>query len=185
MAVNKVIYGGNTLVDLSGDTVTPETLMAGIIAHDKSGDIITGLMEGGGGADWTEFYDVFATGTFTPAEDITAISIDTGVPFDSNQGKSFLKQRLVIMREVDGTSILGLVLAVITSLSKSKTDSSAAGNNGGCIYSLTGVFAARWFRSTETTFPTEGETVWNITLNNNSRLCAGKIYRWMLFGELK
>ena len=42
MAINKIIYGGNTLIDLTGDTVTPEQLAEGITAHDKSGAKITG-----------------------------------------------------------------------------------------------------------------------------------------------
>lgn len=49
MAVNKVIYGGETLVDLTSDTVTPETLAEGYTAHDKSGNAIVGTMQGGGG----------------------------------------------------------------------------------------------------------------------------------------
>ena len=42
MAINKIIYGGNTLIDLTGDTVTPEQLAEGVTAHDKSGAKITG-----------------------------------------------------------------------------------------------------------------------------------------------
>ena len=42
MAYNKVIYGGNTLIDLTGDTVTPATMLAGVKAHDKSGEVIEG-----------------------------------------------------------------------------------------------------------------------------------------------
>ena len=42
MAVNKVIYGGNTLIDLTGDTVTVAQLAKGVTAHDKSGAVITG-----------------------------------------------------------------------------------------------------------------------------------------------
>ena len=42
MAVNKVIYGGNTLIDLTGDTVTAAQLAKGVTAHDKSGAVITG-----------------------------------------------------------------------------------------------------------------------------------------------
>lgn len=44
MAANKVIYGGETLVDLTMDSVTPETLAKGVTAHDKSGNQITGTM---------------------------------------------------------------------------------------------------------------------------------------------
>lgn len=42
MAKNKVIYGSEVLIDLTADTVTPDTLAQGITAHDKSGEIITG-----------------------------------------------------------------------------------------------------------------------------------------------
>lgn len=42
MAINKVIYGGNTLIDLTGDTITASDLLSGVIAHDKSGASITG-----------------------------------------------------------------------------------------------------------------------------------------------
>ena len=42
MAVNKVIYGGNILIDLTTDTVTADKLASGITAHDASGKIITG-----------------------------------------------------------------------------------------------------------------------------------------------
>lgn len=40
--INKVIYGGKTLIDLTGDTISPDKLLAGITAHDKSGAPITG-----------------------------------------------------------------------------------------------------------------------------------------------
>lgn len=49
MATNKVIYNGNTLIDLTDDTVTPETLMKGVTAHNASGETIVGTMESGGG----------------------------------------------------------------------------------------------------------------------------------------
>lgn len=40
--INKVIFGGNTLIDLTGDTVDAAHLLSGVIAHDKSGATITG-----------------------------------------------------------------------------------------------------------------------------------------------
>lgn len=42
MAINKVVYGGNTLIDLTADTVDAAHLKAGYQAHDKSGAVITG-----------------------------------------------------------------------------------------------------------------------------------------------
>lgn len=50
LPVNKVIYDGNTLIDLSGDTVSPDKLMEGVTAHDKTGAQIVGTATGGGGA---------------------------------------------------------------------------------------------------------------------------------------
>lgn len=40
--VNKVVYGGDTLIDLTGDTITADKMLSGFIAHDKSGASITG-----------------------------------------------------------------------------------------------------------------------------------------------
>lgn len=42
MAVNKVIYGNQTLIDLTSDTITAADLASGKTAHDKSGATITG-----------------------------------------------------------------------------------------------------------------------------------------------
>lgn len=44
MAVNKVDINGATVIDLTGDSVTPETLLQGATAHDASGAAITGTM---------------------------------------------------------------------------------------------------------------------------------------------
>lgn len=48
MAINKVEYGGRTLMDLTGDTVSPETLLEGETAHDKAGNPIVGKAKAGG-----------------------------------------------------------------------------------------------------------------------------------------
>lgn len=45
MAVNKVIYGGNTLVDLTGDTVTAADLADGVKATGADGKPVIGLMQ--------------------------------------------------------------------------------------------------------------------------------------------
>lgn len=42
MANSKIIYGGETLMDLTGDTVEPGKLLKGITAHGKDGEPITG-----------------------------------------------------------------------------------------------------------------------------------------------
>jgi len=40
--VNKVVYGGETLIDLTADTITADKLAKDVTAHDKSGAPITG-----------------------------------------------------------------------------------------------------------------------------------------------
>lgn len=42
MAINKVVFGGETVIDLTSDTVTADKLMKGVTAHSKSGAKITG-----------------------------------------------------------------------------------------------------------------------------------------------
>lgn len=42
MGVNKVVYGGKTLIDLTADTVTADKVLSGVTAHGKDGEAITG-----------------------------------------------------------------------------------------------------------------------------------------------
>jgi hypothetical protein len=42
MAINKVIYGNDVLIDLTADTITASDLASGVTAHDASGAAITG-----------------------------------------------------------------------------------------------------------------------------------------------
>lgn len=61
MAINKVIYKGNTLIDLTSDTVTSENLASGITAHAKNGEVITGTMVPGSGEGGIDTSDATAT----------------------------------------------------------------------------------------------------------------------------
>ena len=50
MAVNRVDFGGDTLIDLTGDTLeSADQLLKGITAHAKDGSVITGKLEASGG----------------------------------------------------------------------------------------------------------------------------------------
>lgn len=49
MAVNQVIYGDETLMDLTEDTVTPEKVMKGYTFHDASGEKQVGTKTSEGG----------------------------------------------------------------------------------------------------------------------------------------
>lgn len=45
MGRSKIVYAGDTLLDLTEDTVTPETLLKGATAHNAAGELITGVYE--------------------------------------------------------------------------------------------------------------------------------------------
>lgn len=44
MGVSKVVYDGQTLVDLTTDSVTPDALLEGVTAHGADGEIIVGTL---------------------------------------------------------------------------------------------------------------------------------------------
>lgn len=48
MGVNRVDYGGDTLIDLTQDTVTAASLLAGFTAHGADGEAITGTASASG-----------------------------------------------------------------------------------------------------------------------------------------
>lgn len=66
--VNKVEYGGDTLIDLTSDTVDADHLATGYTAHDASGAPITGTMAGGRVAT---YYTTCSTTASTAAKEIT------------------------------------------------------------------------------------------------------------------
>lgn len=45
MGVSKVIYGGEVLIDLTGDTITADKLKKGYKAHGANGEVINGTCE--------------------------------------------------------------------------------------------------------------------------------------------
>ena len=45
MAVNKVVFGAVSIMDISDSTVTADKLAKGVTAYDKTGEKITGTME--------------------------------------------------------------------------------------------------------------------------------------------
>lgn len=74
MAVSKIaLANGEVLIDLTADTVTPETLAEGVTAHNAAGEPIIGTMTGGGG-DPKELLDAALDNTLTAIDsDVTSI----------------------------------------------------------------------------------------------------------------
>lgn len=81
MAVNKVIYGGNTLVDLTGDTVTANDLAEGITATGANGDKVVGVMTKGEIATNSEIdnaLNLAGTGTIPSGGVVSIVQGGTG-----------------------------------------------------------------------------------------------------------
>ena len=56
--VNKVVYGDQTLIDLTSDTITADKIVSGYTAHGASGAVITGTIPIRSTANITdEWYD--------------------------------------------------------------------------------------------------------------------------------
>lgn len=54
--VNKVVYGNQTLIDLTNSTLSSaDQLEQGVTAYDRSGNLLTGTMEGGVDGDNLEY----------------------------------------------------------------------------------------------------------------------------------
>jgi hypothetical protein len=64
---NKIIYGNQTLLDLTGDTVSPETLAEGVTAHNSRGELIVGTMTAGGGTP----FGICSTAASTKMKEVT------------------------------------------------------------------------------------------------------------------
>lgn len=45
MAINKVVYGGRTLIDLTADTITADKVLAGYTGHGKDGETFEGTCD--------------------------------------------------------------------------------------------------------------------------------------------
>lgn len=58
MACNKIVYDGKTLIDLTGDTVSEDTLVEGATAHNSAGAVVTGNVINTGQGDyiWKKYY---------------------------------------------------------------------------------------------------------------------------------
>lgn len=82
MAVSKVNYGDETLIDLTSDTVTPETLSEGVTAHNAAGESITGTMSSVG-SSIDEVYIMGEGETETDIPDTAEIVIFTDDELDT------------------------------------------------------------------------------------------------------
>lgn len=188
MAVDKAI--DSTEFDSKLTTVADAIRTAGGTTETMS--FPSGMVEAitaiqaGGGSSWTDSYSVFATGSFTPTENVTEWSIDTGVPFDCSNKRNYLRQSLIVWREPDETTISGLVVCAKRGYTRTMTNGSSSYFVGGAVGSSGGSSVARAFKANSNSLPQEGETIWTISdLNTGTNFRSGKPYRWILLGVLK
>ena len=167
-----------TAIEGKGVTVPDGTLLDGMAA------LIDGI-EAGGGSSWTDSYSVFATGTFTPTENTTEFSIDTGIPFDSAGGTDYRRQILIGYCEPStGYSGQAGLLVFLWRAIIARFDGDTV--VFGAIGLPSGINASKFIKGSNLPFPNEGETIWNISgLSSSTNFRNNRIYRWMLLGALK
>jgi hypothetical protein len=91
MAVSKVeLANGEVLMDLTGDSVTPDTLAEGETAHDATGEPIVGRMKSGGGvsvqSDWNQTDETAADFIKNkPFGDVAAVLFEGDITFDAGE----------------------------------------------------------------------------------------------------
>lgn len=131
MAVNKVEYGDTTLIDLTSDTVTKETLLIGATAHTASGESISGefdpeiyLRKSGG--DTTNNIVTFTSGDSTSPTAWTNVdSLVTGEKHSSLLNKiSTMIKNVRFLYKVLGTTDIstigdGTVTGAVSTLNSS------------------------------------------------------------------
>jgi hypothetical protein len=99
MGNSKIVYYGETLIDLTGDTVEAAKLLKGVTAHDKKGEKITGILAdvtqatpaitvdaaGKITASATQAAGVVAAGTKSATKQLTVQAAKTVIPSASAQ----------------------------------------------------------------------------------------------------
>ena len=140
MAVNKVVFGGETLVDLTSDTVSPDTLLEGETAHSASGEKIVGKAIIGNGKVTIKQGGV-SKGSFTMNQtgdatiELTDNNTTYGVATQTTNGleSSADKKKLdgiATGAEVNQNAFSNVVIGSTTISADSKTDSlTLAGSN--------------------------------------------------------
>ena len=88
MAVNKVVLGDDTLIDLTADTVSADKLSKGVTAHDMTGESIVGTMEAGAGKEYT-FTDGLTETDGTVSLDLFSTRLK---PYNNSVGIGSFKQ---------------------------------------------------------------------------------------------
>lgn len=99
MAYNKVVYGGNVLIDLTGDDITAADVLLGKTTHGPDGEAITGTMPERGAV----------TGTIATKEGTYTIPAGHHNGSGSVGISSAEKQKLIAGNIKAGVTLLGVL----------------------------------------------------------------------------
>lgn len=82
--ISRVDYAGETLIDLTYDTVAPNNLVGGITAHDSAGNGITGELEFAAVATSGDYNDLSNKPTVVTGDKDYKIVISSNAPITDN-----------------------------------------------------------------------------------------------------
>ena len=125
---NKVIYNGDTLIDLTGDTVVPDKLLQGYTAHDASGAPIVGTATGGGGSA-VSVVDTTDTAGGT-IRTITAVSLAGDTVAPSNLLTGYTAHN-ALGEAIVGTATGGSATLITKSITENGTYNASSDNADG------------------------------------------------------
>ena len=155
MAVSKIEYFGEVLIDLTNDTVSADKILAGYTAHGKDGEPITGTLEVEDVTEETAAYTTKLGTQDTIIEQIvTALQNKTAAEVKEEQEKTVTPTSSI--QEVipdDGKTLSKVTVNAVPTEDKTITPS----------------------KSTQTITPTSGKFLSQVTVNGDSDLVAANI----------
>ena len=123
---NKVVYDGNTLIDLTGDTATAADVAQGKTFHLATGEQAVGTASSGGGSATLTTKTITANGTYS-AEDDNAdgySEVTVNVP---SSGGGAVTEKMVNFIDYDGTLLYSYSAAEFAELSALPANPSHSG----------------------------------------------------------
>lgn len=101
MAINKIIYGDTTLIDLTNDTIEADTMLSGVTAHGANGEQIYGTMSQVTPATEAPLMD----GAAAVGTSIKYAREDHVHPYDTSRQETLVSG--INIKTVNGNSLLG------------------------------------------------------------------------------
>ena len=136
MAISKVNYGSNVLMDLTGDTVDAEHLAEGYTAHDKTGAPIIGTMVSGSGASGEEYSVRWSgklsscNGMFADNKNISSLDVSN---FDTSQVTK-MRSMFFYCRSLTGLDVSNFDTGKVTDTSNMFSFCQALTNFTSCVF---------------------------------------------------